>query len=161
MRSLITPFRYEEGESYRFRLLEDVTIDIGPRLSGKHAWCDGSKEWAVVSKGAITIRKGYSWDGASPKFRLLGRWVGTPDFEGTRLAALVHDCLYQFMDLECMPIDRRDADWIFGSLMKEAGFPVAGIYFGAVAVFGGLWRLVSKPFSKKQDCFCVNHSTFN
>jgi hypothetical protein len=83
----------------------------------------------------IYIPEGYSWDGCSPKFKLFGKFIGSPDFGNkTKIASLVHDALYQYAGLHSIPKDK--CDFIFLSLMKREKFIFSKFYFYAVKYFG-------------------------
>lgn len=106
----------------------------------------------------IEIKKGFRWDGASvPK--VFWRLGFTPDGPH-RAAALVHDLLYIYKGKlpESMFLaryaevdwhsqsggfNRRDADRMFGKLMKEAQIPsfYRAVMFWFVRIFGWMyWR---------------------
>ncbi len=59
----------------------------------------GESEFITLKDGILTIRRGYSWDGAS------GPSFDTPSF---RRAALVHDALYQLIREGCLPRECKD-----------------------------------------------------
>lgn len=95
----------------------------------------------ITEDGSITISKGYSWDGCTPKFKIWKYSIGTCDgyqIDGkpaTYYASLIHDVLYQFLhDLE---IDRKSADDIFLDLMWY--FRYKYIYYYTVRLFGWLF----------------------
>lgn len=130
------------GGEYRFILEDDISIPIsslkkesllGVTISLRDAY---RTEWAQVKGGRLTIRKGYAWNGASPKKWAFCRWWGTPDFKATRLATLVHDVCFQFLRVSDFPLTILECNQLFYDIMKTKNFKLANIYFGAVEDFG-------------------------
>ncbi|VEP15989.1 conserved hypothetical protein [Hyella patelloides LEGE 07179] len=102
----------------------------------------------IATDGTITVKKGYAWDGCSPKFNILDLfWVGTPDGAinenkpVTYYASLVHDALGQFAkkESERMPFNRKERDLIFKEMLE--GFALQWLYYLAVRIFGGLYSI--------------------
>lgn len=94
-------------------------------------------------KRKITIKKCYSWDGASPKFKLFGRVWGTPDFgKVTYYATLIHDVFYQFSEIaDGQGVTRKMIDQFFFEKLKEENFKLSRVYYIAVRIFGLLfWK---------------------
>ena len=97
--------------------------------------------------GEVTIFKGYSWDGCTPKFKLFGKTIGTPDgkideatgLPKTYYASLVHDCLYQYSQWLPYYIKRRTIDNLFYKMLKKSGFSAARVYWVSVSVLGWLF----------------------
>jgi hypothetical protein len=109
---------------------------------------DGKVRLIVEAGGRLTVTRGYSWNGCSPKVCVLDLLIGTPDgavYEPTGKpkayhASLVHDALYQFLDAGS-PISRAQADGCFLRLMRESEFVLSRPYWIAVRAFGGVvWR---------------------
>jgi hypothetical protein len=100
---------------------------------------------SVYEDGLIYIPAGYSWDGNSLKFCLVGRVVGTPDGRidprtgkpVTYYASLVHDALYQYILAHKIP--RKQIDDLYLKMLREAEFKSAGLYYRAVRLFGGIF----------------------
>jgi hypothetical protein len=114
---LISKHLYSEGPRYRFALENDLLIYVHRDL-GSHSFADeAGKIWLSIDEEIIMVRKGYATDGCSPKAKVLGLWLGTPDFLWTRLASTIHDALYQFAHIDCCPLTRKEADWLFYELM--------------------------------------------
>ena len=97
--------------------------------------------WLRVNEGMITVKKGYAWDGCSPKFVIADLWIiGTPDGRKrygkpvTYRASLVHDALTQFKDE--LPITHQQATAVFSALLKEAEFFWHRVYVLMIRVFG-------------------------
>lgn len=157
---LLTPFHYTANNpKYRFLLNEDVAIDSGIDLGG-HSFCDSNgRIWCEMSGTTWKVKKGYAWDGCSPKFRVFGSWVGTPDFEASRLASLIHDTAYQFLSNSCFPLSRHECDDLFGRIINRDGnrSVSAFTYSGAVWIFGGAHKFLSGFFSSKRTPFCLFH----
>jgi hypothetical protein len=105
----------------------------------------GKIRLVIETSGKLTVMKGYSWDGCSPKFCILDIMIGTPDGAvyaptgkpKTYFASMVHDALYQFLDAEA-PITREQADRCFLELMEESKFVLRGLYWSAVRLLGHL-----------------------
>lgn len=104
-------------------------------------------EWLKIEGGMVTVKANYSWNGASPKFKLFGKVYGTPEgpiMENgkpqTYYATLLHDALYQFMnELKPIGVTRKDADNAFLEEMQNAGFKYAKLYYRAVRMFGWMF----------------------
>jgi hypothetical protein len=93
------------------------------------------REWLYMDHDHIIIHNRYAWDGCSPKIHIpIFGWVGTPDFEKTILASLIHDALCQFQHTEHFPLSRLIIDNIFLYLLKINNFPLATLYYGGVRV---------------------------
>lgn len=129
------------------------------RLDASYAWASpfdfdtdcsftdakGRVRLVLERGGTITVTRGYAWNGCSPKFRLLDLLIGTPEGvvnartgeRKTYFASLVHDALYQFRG-DGLPLSRAQCDRAFLLLMRESEFRLAGIYWLAVRIFGGL-----------------------
>ena len=129
----------ESGGVWRYKLFEDISIII-PHLAGHTrsiSFRDAKRrEWARIDGQVLTIREGYSWNGASPKVWFLGRWWGTPDYPATRLASLCHDIFYQFVNVADWPIPYKTCNDLFFDIMRASGFKWTCIYHGAVHRFG-------------------------
>lgn len=143
-----SPFAYRtQSGKWRFVLTEDFTVHLSLFLRGSHLFVDRGLSIARLDGSLLTIFAGYAWDGCS------GPLVPSP--ESTRAASCVHDCLYQFGQLPCAPWSREMADEVFFQLLRANRFPLAGIYFGAVAVFGGLYRWFNRRPSA--SILCITH----
>ncbi|PWJ38476.1 hypothetical protein [Sediminitomix flava] len=89
--------------------------------------------------------EGFAWDGCSPKFSLLGIYFGTPDGvtdeitekPKTYYASLFHDLVYR--NKTVVPISRKESDKIFLLMLRHSKFPLAGLYFFFVRLFGRLY----------------------
>jgi len=111
----------------------------------------GSVRLVVETSGRITVMRGYSWNGCSPKFCLLDILIGTPDGvvnvdtgkPKAYYASLVHDALYQFLLLD-QSLKRRHADGFFLRLLGESAFAPRYVYWLAVPLFGWLVWLGKK-----------------
>lgn len=129
------------GTKYRFRLAEDLRLSFPEFDFGRHRFVDqDGTEWLSLQGHALSIRKGYEWDGSSPKLTRIGPvWLGTPDFKETLVASLVHDALYQFINVPCFPLNRKQCDEIFLHTMVNSGFKLACVYYRAVRMLGGIF----------------------
>ena len=92
-----------------------------------------NREWLYMDQNHFIIPKRYSWDGCTPKRHIpIFGWVGTPDFEETILASVIHDAFCQFQHTEHFPFSRKIIDNIFKFLMEEEYFVFADIYYSGV-----------------------------
>lgn len=122
-------------KTYKFTLDQDFTMPFYAGVTFKN-------DWVKIKKGQITIKKGYSWDGCSPKIQIrdLG-YLGTPDGVNHKgkpklyYASLVHDTLYQFK--EEMPITRHQADVLFLVMADE--FSLKKLYYAFIRAFGWIY----------------------
>ncbi len=74
--------KYKKRRYWKYQLYETVTYDTGIILP------EIRTEFINLINGILTVRKGYTWDGASgPTF----------DTKNTFTASLIHDALYQLM----------------------------------------------------------------
>lgn len=96
----------------------------------------------VLYEDSLFIPKGYSTDGCTPKMKIFGWIVGTPDgptqkdgYPQTYWASLVHDALCQFQHNEAMPYTRKEIDELFFHMLKECGWKWARLYYWAVRIY--------------------------
>lgn len=154
----VTKLQYRElparfGSKYRFELLEDFKVRVDRKL-GSHSFRDiHGAEWLNLEGDTITVRKFYNWNGSSPKIAIVGQWIGTPDTATNLAGSVVHDALYQYLDAHCFPLDQADANTIFYELMKREGFPLSGVYLGAVATLGYPWKFFGGLFKEGPECY--------
>jgi hypothetical protein len=106
--------------------------------------------WASVEDGVLYIAKGYAWNGCSPKRKVLGIWVGTPDEKRNVHASLVHDVLFQFSGTWHFKLSFDQVNCIFRSLMRKDGYPLSNLYYLAVMKFGiNFWKKNEECYSTK------------
>ena len=111
------------------------------------------KVWLFIERsGAITVMKGYAWNGCTPKVCFLDLLIGTPEGavygetgkRKTYYASLVHDALYQFLR-EASPLTRGEADRFFLQLMQDSDFVLARVYWLVVRSLGwAFWQGTSR-----------------
>lgn len=142
---------WDSGREWRFRLTADFVINLGCGWIVTHEFYDRGKQIGRLIGDELTIFEGYAWDGCSPAWRVFGVWIGTPTPLPALIPSLVHDMLYQFMSVSCVPWDKRQADEIFWNLMVEKNFPLKGTYHGAVAIFGAVYRRI-QPARPQTRC---------
>lgn len=139
------------GGKYKYVLTEDLTVyftgTAWPRfqeLEGRRSGDTQGRCWVEWGDCWFRIKKDYASDGCSPKRKILGRWLGTPDFDPETIAAsFIHDALYQTMHLPEFPLPVELVDQIFYQVMRLNGFNaiMSEIYFQAV-------RRLGPPFYK-------------
>lgn len=136
---------------------EDMVYNIRPHLPAGwqegYAFLDrqGRCRLELHPNGDLRIPAGYAWDGCTPKYALFDILLGIPDGAPshrtqkpkTYYASLVHDVLYQFLELN-PAVPRRVADRIFLELMARDGFAPRRLYYAAVVLFGGLSRRLAR-----------------
>jgi hypothetical protein len=124
---------------YKYLLEEDYVLEHDSFI-GEDEEC----EFASISDGKLTIKKGYAWNGCSPTYsiwdiKLIGTSDGIINYRtGKPLASqasLVHDalCQYEF-------ISKKETDKIFLEMLREVKFMPARIYYYAVRFFGRKWK---------------------
>jgi hypothetical protein len=139
--------RCKNSVPWLYRLDRNFSWESGRPVPHDLAFRDkqGTVRLVVETSGRITIMRGYSWNGCSPKFCVFDILIGTPDGvvhartgrPKAYCASLVHDALYQFLFLD-QAIKRRHADRFFLRLLGESEFAPRYIYWLAVRAFGWL-----------------------
>ncbi|MCX8049151.1 MAG: DUF1353 domain-containing protein [Methylohalobius sp.] len=142
-----------------YRLEQDYTWNCGRTIDKDRVFADQDGRVRLVLKinGDLTVLKDYAWDGCTPKFCLFDVLLGVPDGAVHRIsgkpktyyASLVHDALYQFLDVG-LPFSRKDADEFFLALMTETDFALRYIYYLVVRWFGGWFRWYAITYGKKR-----------
>lgn len=130
----------ETGGKYRFELLRDVRFQYDRDLcrAGKAlVFLDHKERERVHMAGSIkTVRKGYAWNGNSPKrgFTMLGVdvWVGTPDFLGTRMGSLCHDSDFQFGRTLHFPFTWAEVNHHYYLLLQRRSFMLSRGFYDAL-----------------------------
>jgi len=111
----------------------------------ENKWLKLEKNGNVTIKG--TYKKGYAWDGCSPKWKFRDICFGTPEgvlnettgMSKTYYASMVHDIFYQFSpDLKSL-ITRKEVDDEFYLILKKNKFKSALVYYWAVRFVGWLY----------------------
>jgi hypothetical protein len=105
----------------------------------------GKPRMHINANGDWVVLAGYAWDGCTPKYAFYDLLIGTPDGAPhpktkkpkTYYASLVHDVLYQFLDIN-PEVGKAQADKIFFELLARDDFALRRVYFYAVSWFGGL-----------------------
>lgn len=135
-------YRQLRGGKYRFELMVDVTLEIPELAKNGHdknvSFRDCMRwEWVRINGTFYTIKKGYRWNGCSPKrwIPIIG-WVGTVDFDSTRLASCFHDTGFQFFRVADYPLTFDQINGVFFNIMAALKFRFANIYYDAVCRFG-------------------------
>jgi hypothetical protein len=94
----------------------------------------------ILHKDTITVCSEYAWDGASV----------APDCP--LMESCIHDALCQFREVLCFPLTKKQCDQIFYDAMKLKRFPMRGVYYGAVRIFGGVYSFLTR---QKNCGFCL------
>jgi hypothetical protein len=153
--------------SWVYKLEKNYSWESGLPIQRDHVYLDakGKVRLIIEAGGRITVTKGYSWNGCSPKICVLDINIGTPDgvvHGGTQrpktyFASLVHDALYQFLRVDA-PVTRRQADACFLRLMGESEFFLRYIYWAAVRVFGwAVWAGKKRVRKWRGKTFDMSH----
>jgi hypothetical protein len=144
-------------QKMKYNYVNQKSIGINVTASDIRGASDFENEWLKIDArfNVIIVRRGYAWDGCSPKlFSVLGLVnIGTPDgislpdgYRITGKASLVHDALYQFIDEH--DLTRKQCDKIFKMQLQRDGFKLWPVYYAGVRVFGGVFNLMYKKFVK-------------
>lgn len=100
---------YRDLKNYKYQLTEPYSIQTNLRPAKKVNY----KFISLDTKGLLTIKKSYAWDGPS------GPTIDTKDF---MRGSLVHDALYQLMRKKLISSSRRKyADKLLVQLCREDG----------------------------------------
>lgn len=113
--------------------------------SFENEWFKLSPDGAIIVKG--TNKRGYSWDGCSPKWKLKGMYFGAPEAvlnnetrqSRTYYASLIHDLFYQFSKDVKNIVKRSEVDREFYNILKRDEFKMATWYYVAVRLGGWIW----------------------
>lgn len=108
----------------------------------ENEWLKLEKNGTVIVKG--TNKKGYAWDGCSPKVKIKDVYFGTPEAvlnydtgkSKTYFASLIHDVFYQFSKDVRSFIKRKEVDKEFYFILKKDKFGFAKVYYVAVRLMG-------------------------
>jgi hypothetical protein len=111
----------------------------------------GHRRLEIHPNGDARVLANYAWDGCTPKFSLFDIVFGTPDGIPNQVtkrpkayyASLLHDVLYQFLDVN-LPMSRAHADRVFLELLTRDRFAPRPIYYAAVRAFGGAAHLFTR-----------------
>jgi len=111
----------------------------------ENEWFKLDRDGTIIIKGAN--KKGYSWDGCSPKFKIGDIYLGTLEAvtnietgkSKTYYASLIHDIFYQFSRDVKFFIKRIEVDREFYIILKKHKFRFASIYYRMVRLLGWLF----------------------
>ena len=130
-----------------YRSEQSFGWESGIQMGEDRIFFDASRRVRLIieADGRITVPRGYSWNGCSPKVCVWDLLIGTPDGvvhartgrPKTYFASMVHDALYQFLRANS-PLTRRQADRCFLQLMAASEFSPRYVYWVAVRAFGRL-----------------------
>ena len=142
----------EGKDHYRFitkhnlRIAWSGYVPYGTRLS---FFDKKGTEWLYMDHSCFIIKKGYAWDGCTPKryLPILG-WIGVPDFKKTLLASVIHDVLCQFQDTEHFPLSRFEIDNIFKIILERQKFLLSFLYYVGVRFGSIIHHKKHNTFSK-------------
>ena len=154
-----------------FELEADYTYNIRAHLpAGWHTGCaflekGGRRLLELQPNGDARVPAGYCWDGCTPKFVIFDIVCGVPDGIPNRLtrkpkayyASLLHDALYQFLDCG-LPLTRAQVDRIFLELLARDDFAPRWLYYAAVRIFGGAFRIFTR-WKRAHNGSCVMLAT--
>lgn len=117
--------QYKEG--YKYQLVADYHINTKIKPAG-----DIVTDYIELdSKGTLTVKKGYAWDGTSGPVL---------DTDNNLRASLVHDAFYQLMRMRKIKSTehKKSADKLFRNMCKIDGVPspVAQMYYFGLEKMG-------------------------
>ena len=142
-------YRELRGGKRRFVLIQQVRYKLDHDTGMRVVFRDGSgKIWMTIDREWIIIEEGYAWNGASPKWWVICRWVGTPDPHASRPGTLLHDILRQFDHTE-HSYSSQKIDTAFWDAMHLSKFCLKDEYHGAVLALGGLYK---RATGGSRDC---------
>jgi len=138
-----------DSKVYRFVTRRIVPTPL-PFFHRNAVFCDGSgRVWATIEESILYISQGYAWNGCSPKRKVLGVWLGTPDHASNLHASLVHDVLFQFSATKHFKLTFEQVNGLFRSLMRKDKFVLSEMYYRAVMSFGmSFWKKDKTVHSK-------------
>ena len=134
---------------YLYRIEEDYVYKSRIRKRAfENEWFKLEKNGTVTVKGSH--KRGYAWDGCSPKKKFRDMCIGTPegvlnDKTGkskTYYASLIHDVFYQFSKDVKAFITRKEVDREFYLILRKNRFKSARMYYHAVRLLG--WQFWGK-----------------
>jgi hypothetical protein len=143
--------RTTDSNVYRFVTKRIIATPLPLSFFHRNAaFCDGSgRVWATIEEGILYISQGYAWNGCSPKRKVLGVWLGTPDTASNVHASLGHDVLFQFSATKHFKLTFEQVNGLFRSLMRKDRFPLSEMYYQAVMGFGlDFWQKDKSVHSK-------------
>jgi hypothetical protein len=135
----------EGGRRWRFVTQRGIRLPVKGITDTTIVYHDSrGKPWARHDRFGVYVEAGYAWNGCSPKRWVWPfGWMGTPDFDCTRLASLVHDIHYQFCRTAHFPLHKCQVDSLFYECIAMTGnIEIASLYHGAVVKHG---RWSEKP----------------
>ena len=147
----------KDGEfKYRYETLRPLIIPFTKKnnkyISHGTKICfydKNGREWLYMDHSHFIIHNHYAWDACTPKKHIpIFGWVGTPDFEQTLLASLIHDVFCQFQDTEHFPFSRYVIDNIFRFVLEYENFEFVDFYYAGVRV-GSLSHKINKTVYSK------------
>lgn len=98
-----------------------------------------SNAWLTIVDGEATIKKGYSWDGRTPKLKLFGKTIVNPndDKDYIKQATLWNDVLLQFSnELNKLGLERKEIDLLFLKDLIGKAWSLSILYYRFVRMFG-------------------------
>jgi len=131
---------------YAYCIKEDYPYESSiTGRSFENEWFRLSSDGMITVKG--TNKRGYSWDGCSPKWKLKGMYFGTPEAvlsnetrqSRTYYASLIHNLFYQFSNDVKNIVKRSEADREFYNILRRDEFKMATWYYVAVCIGGWIW----------------------
>lgn len=124
--------KYSSG--YKFQLNSDVVVQTTLRPDQP---CVIQGYVFLDTDGMLYIYRGYAWNGCT----------NAPDTDSNLLAGLVHDALYQLMQIGVLDKSfKADADNMLRDIMISQGSIkfIAAIFHAAVDIFGSMHMKPSK-----------------
>lgn len=155
----------ETGGRYRFVTLTDTAYEYSKEITDGRIISFRDRhdhEWMQMTRHTQIIRKGYAWNGNTPKtgVNLCGRdlWYGTPDFlpghwVGTSLpSSLKHDIDFQCHLTEHFPFSLVDVNRHYRVIAEQHGFRLRQVYGAALGAFSaGIWDRPNPDYTQMRS----------
>lgn len=137
-----------DSNKYKFYLYKDFKFQISYVSVEVISFYYKQREIMRWEGNTITIFRGYSWNGCSPKIKIGRRWFGTPDFKQTLEASLIHDAFCQFLHTTHFPLTRSQVDVYFLQTLLANKFKLSTLYYNSVRLFAAT---IAKLFKRNCD----------
>ena len=124
---------FKNSKKYFYIIIEDIEF-----YDDRFKSLDFSNDYCEFKNGKLTVKKGYAFNGATPRWEFFGCEFGTPQgraYSGLRGFAF-HDAMYQYGKV--IGLKRKYADRVQKTIHIEDEFNPAKFYCVVLRVFGWL-----------------------